>query len=96
VSADGSSDALRPILQRHLACRAVAEGLKPTVSSSFPNGSSATMRGSPVRVTVSTSFTMLPIVSVGTITLRATAEMRIEQDASRYLASDTYTPEPCP
>jgi TadE-like protein len=85
-----------PTLQRQIACQAVADGLKPTVSISFPNGPSASTRGNPVKVIVSTSFTMLPIVGVGTITLRGEATMRIEQNATRYLDADTYTPGPCP
>lgn len=57
---------------------------------------SASTRGNPAKVIVSTPFTMLPIVGVATITLHGEATMRIEQDASRYSDADTYTPGACP
>lgn len=81
-----------PTLQQLIACDGVADGLKPTVDISFP---STTIRGNPVTVVVSTPFTMLPILNIGTITLKGEATMRIEQNASRY-AAGSYTPVSCP
>jgi hypothetical protein len=68
--------------------------LKPTVSISFPNGATATTRGNSVRIEVTTPFKLLPILGIGTINLRGTATMRIEQNASRYVAG-AYTPGAC-
>jgi hypothetical protein len=84
-----------PTLQQLMACDGVADGLQPSVSISFTGPSAATTRGNPVTVEVSSPFTMLPILEIGTITLRGKATMRIEQDASRY-AAGSYTPVSCP
>jgi hypothetical protein len=83
-----------PTLQRYIACQPVPNALKPTVAISFPSGKSKS--GNSVKVTISSPFTFVPILGIGTINLSAKATMRIEQDATRYLATDTYTPGTCP
>lgn len=57
--------------------QAQSEGLKPTVSICFPSVSSNV--GDPVRLGLETDFTFVPILGIGTVTLGADAEMRIEQ-----------------
>jgi hypothetical protein len=49
----------------------------------FPTGTNV---GESVQVRVSSDFTFLPILDLGTITLRAKATMRIEQPVTRYAA----------
>jgi hypothetical protein len=80
-------------LQRYIACQPIAGGLKPTATISFPSGASTI--GEPVKVELSTPFKFVPILNLGTITLRAKATMRLEQDASRF-AAGSYTPGACP
>jgi hypothetical protein len=81
-----------PTLQNHLACEPVALALQPTVTVSFPNGPEI---GDPVKVELSSQFNFVPIIGVRSITLRAHATMRLEQDATRVLAG-ANTPGPCP
>ena len=83
-------------LQRYIACQPIAGGLKPTVTISFPSGALADNIGDPVKVELSAPFKFVPILGVGTIILKANATMRLEQDATRFRAADTYTPGPCP
>ena len=70
----GSCD---PLLQSMLADEAQSEGLEPAVSICFPSETSYV--GDPVRVRLETDFTFVPILGIGTVTLGADAEMRIEQ-----------------
>jgi hypothetical protein len=72
-----------PRLETTLADAAQSEGLAPRVCISFPGGD-ASLAGSdsvgqPVRVRLETDFTFVPILGIGTVTLGADAEMRIEQ-----------------
>jgi hypothetical protein len=77
-----------PSLQEYIACQRLPNALKPTVDISFPNGSSDV--GNPVSVRVSSPYTFRAIVELGTITLSARTEMRLEQEPQRYAAgSDT-------
>lgn len=80
-------------LQQYIACGRLPGALRPTVSISFPNGSSDV--GNPVRVTISTPYTFRAIVKLGTITLSARTEMRLEQEPGRYTAG-TYNGASCP
>jgi Flp pilus assembly protein TadG len=82
-------------LQSYIACQRLPGALKPTVTISFPSGSTANKIGDPVKVEVSSPFTFRAIMNLGTITLKARATMRIEQDAVRYTAG-SYTPTTCP
>jgi len=81
-----------PTLQQYIACQPVATALKPTVDVSFPSGA---IRGDPVQVTLTSPFKFVPIVGIGTITLKAKATMRLEQTPGRYLAG-SYTAATCP
>ena len=76
---DGSmciSSGCDPDLQTALALQAQSEGLHPVVSICFPSGDAV---GNPVRVRLETDFSFVPILGIGTVTLGADAEMRIEQ-----------------
>lgn len=66
-----------PALTDTLAQQAQSDGLDPVVSICFPNGTSAV--GEPVRVRLETDFPFVPILGIGTVTLGADAQMRIEQ-----------------
>jgi hypothetical protein len=93
----GAGVCTNPTLQQYLACEPVVSSLAPTVVVSFPaaaGGAGGDERGDPVRVVVSTQFDFVPFLELGTITLRGTAEMRMEQDRSRYSAGGN-APWPC-
>lgn len=93
----GSGLCTNPTLQQYLACEPVVSSLAPAVVVSFPaasGDSGGDERGDPVRVAVSTEFDFVPLLELGTITLRGSAEMRIEQDRSRYGAG-ANTPWTC-
>jgi hypothetical protein len=53
-------------------------------------------QGDPLKVTVAKPFTFVPILGIGTITIRASSTMRIERlgakDASNNAIPATYTP----
>jgi Flp pilus assembly protein TadG len=66
-----------PALTDTLALQAQSDGLDPAVSICFPNGSYAV--GDPVRIRLETNFSFVPILGIGTVTLGADAQMRIEQ-----------------
>jgi hypothetical protein len=66
-----------PSLQDSLAAQAESQSLNPQVSICFPSGSSNV--GDPVKVRLQSHFTFVPILGIGTVTLGADAEMRIEQ-----------------
>jgi hypothetical protein len=66
-------------LQESLVRQAIADGLQDsvTVEVCYPAGTEQI--GDPVRVRMETPFTFLPILNIGTITLRGEATMRLEQ-----------------
>lgn len=85
-----------PTLQRYIACQPSATALKPTVDISFPSGGASNDNtGDPVRVRLTTRFTFVPIMNIGSIDLHAQATMRLEQDAGRFTAG-SFTPTSCP
>jgi TadE-like protein len=67
-------DSLPEVLRK----QAVSGGLDPDVAICFHGGRVGTV-GDPVQVRLETSFEFIPILGIGTITLGADAEMRIEQ-----------------
>jgi hypothetical protein len=73
-----------PTLQDYLASEPIAGGLNPCVDITLPNGADV---GEPVTVRLESTFTLVPIIGVGTINLGADATMRQEWAASQY--SDT-------
>ena len=67
-------------LPESLKRQALTNGLRSsvTVTVCFPDGGSHEI-GDPVRVRLSSPFTFVPILGIGTITLGANATMRLEQ-----------------
>ncbi len=95
---DTDSSGCGTTLQRYIACQRLPSALKPTVDISFPGGSNTV--GNPVKVTVSSPYTFRAIMKLGTITLAARTEMRIERapvapNPVRYTAG-SFTPTTCP
>lgn len=82
-------------LQQYIACQKLPNALKPTVTISFPGGSTATKPGDPVKVEVATPYQLRAIMKLGTITLAARTTMRLEQEAKRF-AAGAVTPATCP
>jgi hypothetical protein len=78
-----------PALQDALALQAQSEGLHPTVSICFTSDRGGEI-GEPVRVRLESQFAFIPILGIGTVTLGADAEMRIEQPPN-----DVYAPTGC-
>jgi TadE-like protein len=72
-----------PTLQQHLESEPISGGLQPTAHIWFPDDDSPAP-GESVTVCVKSNFTFLPILDLGTITLRGKATMRIEQPVTRY------------
>jgi Flp pilus assembly protein TadG len=73
-------------LQRYLQCQATSKGLRDNaiVTVCWPNDGDTSndgKAGSPVRVRVQSDFKFVPILKIGTITLRGDATMRLEQDS---------------
>jgi hypothetical protein len=72
-------------LVNHLECQAISNGLRDSVivSVCYPDDADASLDpgdvGSPVRVRLETDFDFVPIVGIGTLTLRGEATMRLEQ-----------------
>ena len=71
-------------LQNYLTCQAITQGLRNSVSVSicYPDDGDASNDGavgSPVRVRVQTPYKFVPLLGLGTITLRGSATMRLEQ-----------------
>ena len=81
-------------LQQYIACQPQATAFKPEVSISFPAGVAESQADDPVEVKLTTGFTFVPILQLGTINLKAAATMRLEQDAGRFAAN--ATPVTCP
>jgi Flp pilus assembly protein TadG len=79
-------------LTTYLHCQAVSQGLREgaQVSVCWPNDGDPNNNGkagSPVRVRVQTDFQFVPILEIGSITLRGDATMRLEQDATHVSAA---------
>lgn len=75
-----------PTLETYLEAQTLSNGNNPDASVCFetksgPGGTQA-IRGDAVSVRLSSPFTFVPIVSIGTVTLSAEATMRLEQDAT--------------
>lgn len=72
-------------LANYLKCQAISKGLRDsvTVTVCYPDDLDAATDpgdvGTPVRVRLETPFKFVPILNIGTITLRGTATMRLEQ-----------------
>jgi hypothetical protein len=67
-----------PSLAATLASEAQSDGLRPDVCITFPAAGASSV-GDPVRIRLESDFTFVPILGIGTLTLGADAEMRIEQ-----------------
>jgi Flp pilus assembly protein TadG len=72
-------------LLNYLSCQAISRGLRnsATVSICYPDDGNTTNDGtvgSPVRVRVEAPYRFVPLLGIGTITLRGSATMRLEQD----------------
>jgi hypothetical protein len=79
-------------LVTYLRCQTISQGLRDSavVSVCWPDDGDATNNGkagSPVRVRVESNFDFVPILQLGTITLRGDATMRLEQDATHISAA---------
>jgi TadE-like protein len=75
----GSPGCVSPnTLQAHLESEPVSGGLQPTAFICFEDSAAGAV-GEPLTVQVQSDFTFLPIMDLGTITLRGKATMRIEQ-----------------
>jgi len=86
----GSASCATPdTLQESLVRMAIADGLQDSVQVEvcYPltPGATEAKIGDPVRVRMETPFTFVPILGIGTITLRGEATMRLEQS---QLAAD--------
>jgi hypothetical protein len=90
-----SSPACDPSLPETLALQAQSDGLEPVVSICFPSGGSSGV-GDPVRVRLETGFSFVPILGIGTVTLGADAEMRIEQQPGSVYAATGSCDESAP
>ena len=77
-------------LQQYLSCEPVPDPLEPSVTVSFPAGTQRV--GDPVKVSASSAWEMVPIIGVGTLTLNASATMRLEQEPGRYGAGSGTCP----
>jgi len=79
-----------PTLQEYLASSPVSGGLDPDIEICFeemtgaPSGAAV---GDPVTVRLTTQFSFVPIVRIGTLDLAGSATMRVEQRPSRYTAA---------
>jgi Flp pilus assembly protein TadG len=80
-----------PNLQTTLKQQALSNGLRGNVcvAISFPSGTA--LKGDPVRVSLQSPFTVVPILGVGTIHLGAQATMRMEWTPTAFAAT-----APCP
>ena len=74
-------------LQAYLTKQAITKGLQDSVcvAISFPEG--AKTASNPVKVALKAPYKFVPILGIGTITLRATATMRLEWTATQYSAN---------
>lgn len=74
-------------LQQYLKDQADTTDLKSKLSVcvSFPNGGATTI-GNPVKISTSSTFTLIPLLGGVTFTLHGAATMRIERTATNYAA----------
>ncbi len=84
-----------PTLQEYLESEPVSGGLDPCgVEISFPDpdgagpGIGEAKSGNPVKVRLEDTFTLVPILKIGTLTLGADATMRQEWKATHYQPGD--------
>ncbi len=84
---DGSTPTGSPLLLSYIKCNADSSELRSnaTVCVHFPSTNTST--GNPVRITVSTTYTWLPIIGsllggAGTTTITGDATMRLENNSS--------------
>ncbi len=79
-------------LPTYLTAQALSQGLKNSVSVSvcYPDdgdaGTAIGTVGTPVRVSLQAPFKFVPIVGIGTLTLRGQATMRLEQIPTHIVA----------
>jgi TadE-like protein len=85
-------DRLQDVLRR----QAQSDGLRPVVCISFPADGGADTVGDPLQVRLETDFSFVPILGIGTVTLGADAEMRIEQDRGSPPVYEPACVEPPP
>jgi len=74
-------------LGEYVACEPVPGALNPAVTISFPSGG-APVSGDPVKVRLSTSFDLVPILGVGSLDLVGEATMRLEAAPTRFAAEN--------
>jgi hypothetical protein len=77
-------------LQDYIESEPVSGGLQPDAYVCFPTGNKAV--GQPVEVWAAVDFTFLPILDLGTVTLKSKSTMRIEQTPSKYLEDGPTCP----
>jgi Flp pilus assembly protein TadG len=87
-------------LQNYLKCEAISQGLRGAledpnaVTVCYPDDNDPNTAlgavGTPVRVRIESDFEFVPILNVGTIRLRGSATMRLEQDQTN--SNPTATP----
>lgn len=86
-------------LQSNLRCQAISQGLRNSVCVrvTYPDDLDPATDpgdvGSPVRVRLENRFKFVPILGIGTITLRGEATMRIENNVPLHVTPDAT---PCP
>jgi Flp pilus assembly pilin Flp len=89
-------------LATYLRGQAISRGLRDSVCVfvTYPEDNDPATEpgsaGSPVRVTLESDFDLLPILGVGSLRLRGTATMRLEQDPTHISLPDAAGPAPCP
>ena len=80
-------------LENNLRCQAISQGLRNSVRVNvcYPDDLDAATDpgdvGSPVRVRLETDFDFVPLLGLGTITLRGDATMRIENNVPLHLSA---------
>lgn len=81
----------RTTLQNTLACQVLTTGLRSAsdIRICFPNANGELV-GDPVRVEISAPFRFVPVLEIGTITLRADATLRLEQRPTLITSKKTY------
>jgi Flp pilus assembly protein TadG len=86
---DGTTPTGSPLLLSYIKCNADSSQLRSnaTVCVHFPAAGAPTVTGNPVKITVSTDYTWLPIIGslfggAGTTTITGDATMRLENNSS--------------